>query len=86
MNKTQVLFKFLGEIMKILDKKQKQVYELSALYIKKSSSRHKWLLTGKTPYGSIVIVDTFETEEEAINVFNNLTNNMYFDYIVQGGN
>lgn len=71
--------------MKVLDKKHKQVYELSALYIKKSSSRHKWLLIGRTPYGSIVTVDEFEAEEEAINVFDNLTNNMHFDYIVQGG-
>lgn len=71
--------------MKILDKKKRRVYEISVIALEKDKSNNRWILIGLTSFGSRVQIDTFETEEEAVNIFDNLTNNMYFDYIVQGG-
>ena len=72
--------------MKILDKKKRRVYEISVMAMEEDKLNNRWILVGLTTFGSRVQIDTFETEEESINVFNNLTNNIHFDYITQGGN
>ena len=72
--------------MKILDKKKRRVYEISVMAMEEDKLNNRWILVGLTTFGSRVKIDTFETEEESINVFNNLTNNIHFVYIAKGGN